>query len=75
MLTIRRQQLAVFSQDEVRNFEGWMLVHLRRFFPAQCAAAGDRGGREMAPHRIGRARVYGINPVAMCKYIEPGYQI
>jgi len=71
MLTTRRQQLAVFSQVELREFEDWMLVHLRKFFPAQCAAAGDEGVREMARHGIERAGVYGIKSRRdVCKYID-----
>jgi ADP-heptose:LPS heptosyltransferase len=71
MLTIPPQRLGAFSQVELRNFEEWMLVHLKNFFPAQCAAAGDQGVREMMRHGIERARVYGIESRAdVCKYID-----
>ena len=48
-----------------------MLVHLRRFFPAQGAAAGEEEIREMVRHGIERAGVYGIKSRAdVCKYID-----
>ncbi len=71
MLTIRQAQIAVLSQVEVRKFEKWMLAHLKRFFPAQCAAAGDRRVQEMIPYGIERAAVYGIKAKRdVCKYID-----
>jgi ADP-heptose:LPS heptosyltransferase len=71
MLIIRRQQLAVFSQVEVRKFEDWMLVHLKKFFPAQCAAAGDEEIRKLVRHGVDRAGRYGIKSRAdVCKYID-----
>ena len=71
MLTIRRAQIAILSQLEVQKFEEWMLVHLKKFFPRQCAAAGDRRLREMVQHGIQRAAAYGITARRdVCKYID-----
>ena len=38
MLTVRQAQFAILSQLEVQKFEEWMLAHLRKFFPKECAA-------------------------------------
>ena len=71
MLTIRQAQFAVFSQLEVQKFEEWMLAHLKKFFPRQCAAAGDQRLREMVRHGIQRSALYGITAKRdVCKYID-----
>jgi hypothetical protein len=71
MLTIRQAQFAVLSQLEVQKFEDWMLAHLKRFFPRQCAVAGDQRLREMVQYGIQRAAVYGITAKRdVCKYID-----
>jgi hypothetical protein len=61
MLTIRQAQFAVLSQLEVRKFEDWMLVHLKKFFPRQCAALGETQLRDMVQHGIEGAAGYGLN--------------
>jgi hypothetical protein len=71
MLTIRQAQFAVFSQLEVHKFEEWMLTHLKKFFPQQCAAAGDQRLLEVVRYGIQRAAVYGITAKRdVCKYID-----
>jgi hypothetical protein len=71
MLTIRQAQFAVLSQLEVQKFEDWMLVHLKKFFPRQCAALGDTRLRETIQHGIERAAVYGLTSKRdVCKYID-----
>jgi hypothetical protein len=71
MLTIRQAQFAVLSQLEVRKFEDWMLVHLKKFFPRQCAVAGDTRLREMVQHGIERAAGYGVTARRdVCKYVD-----
>jgi hypothetical protein len=70
-LRIRQAQLAVFSQVEVRKFEEWMLVHLKKFFPKQCALAGEPGLQEMIQYGIQRAAAYRITAKRdVCKYID-----
>ncbi|HEY6345529.1 MAG TPA: hypothetical protein VIY49_28865 [Bryobacteraceae bacterium] len=71
MLTIRPEQLAVFSQLEVRKFEQWMLAHLWRFFPRECRAAGDGQVRKTIRYGIERAGGYGVaSKRDVCKYID-----
>jgi hypothetical protein len=71
MLTIRLAQFAVFSQVEVQRFEEWMLVHLKKFFPRECAALGDQKLLEMVRYGIRRAAGYGIKVKRdVCKYID-----
>jgi len=68
---IRRAQLAVFSQVEVQKFEQWVRVHLQRFFPRQCAAAGEPGVQELVQYGIQRAAIHGITAKRdVCKYID-----
>ena len=71
MLTIRQAQFAVLSQVEVRKFEDWMLVHLKKFFPRQSAALGDTQLRETVRHGIEQAAGYGLTARCdVCKYID-----
>jgi hypothetical protein len=71
MLTIRKEQFAVLAHLEARKFEKWMLVHLKRFFPTQCALFGDQRIKEMVRHAIQRAPIYGITSKRdVCKYID-----
>jgi hypothetical protein len=71
MLTIRQAQLVVLSQLEVEKFEDWMLAHLRKFFPKQCAALGERPLYELIRHGIERSARYGITTRRdVCKYID-----
>jgi hypothetical protein len=70
-LKIRQAQFAVFSQAEVHKFEQWMLVHLKRFFPSQCTAAGEPRLQEMVQYGIQRAAVHGVTAKRdVCKYID-----
>lgn len=71
MLRIRPAQMAVLSELEVRKFEDWMVVHLRRFFPDQCAAIGERRLLETIRYGIRRAAHYGFTAKRdVCKYID-----
>jgi hypothetical protein len=71
MLTIRQAQFAVLSQLEVRKFEDWMLVHLKKFFPKQCGALGDTQLRQTVQHGIKRAASYELTARRdVCKYID-----
>jgi hypothetical protein len=57
---IRPEQIAAFSREEVQKFEEWTLARLTRFFPRQCASAGDAGMRQRIREGIERATNYGI---------------
>jgi hypothetical protein len=71
MLTIRREQFALFSQQEVRKFEDWMVLHLKKFFPGQCETAGDQQIRDLIQHGIRRAARYGITAKKdVAKYVD-----
>jgi hypothetical protein len=71
MLTIRAEQFEVFSRLEVEKFEEWMIAHLRRFFPQQCAVAGEAQLRETIQGGIKRAAAYGMTAKRdVCKYID-----
>ncbi|HUE24207.1 MAG TPA: hypothetical protein VMQ86_21175 [Bryobacteraceae bacterium] len=71
MLTVRQAQFAILSQLEVQKFEEWMLAHLRKFFPKECAAASGARLLEMVQYGIRRAAVYGITAKRdVCKYID-----
>jgi hypothetical protein len=48
-----------------------MLVHLQKFFPGQCYAAGEERVREIISHGIDRAATYGLTSKRdVCKYID-----
>jgi hypothetical protein len=71
MLTIRPEQLQVFSRVEVDKFEEWMLAHLQKFFPAQCQTAGQSQLRETIQAGIKRAAAYDMTSKReVCKYID-----
>jgi hypothetical protein len=71
MLTIRQAQLVVLSRLEVEKFEDWILAHLRKFFPTQCAALGERALQELIQHGIQRSARYGVTTRRdVCKYID-----
>jgi len=71
MLTIRQSQIEIFSAVEVRRFEDWMVSHLRRFFPLQCAALAEAELRESIQRGIVRAARYGIRTKRdVCKFID-----
>jgi hypothetical protein len=71
MLIIRQAQFAVLSQNETRKFENWMSAHLYRFFPAECAAAGDDRVMETIRYGILRAAAHGVaDKRDVCRYID-----
>ena len=71
MLTIRQEQFTFFSRLEVEKFEDWTLAHLKKFFPRECAAAGDERLRDTIQHGIRRAASYGIKTRPdVAKYVD-----
>lgn len=71
MLIIRKEQMGVFEEVALKNFEDRMVIHLGKFFPEQCAALGDDGIREAIRYGIERAESYGIvDERDVCKYID-----
>ena len=71
MLTIRQEQMKVFSQLEVERFEDWMLAHLKKFFPANCRSAGEPKLRDIIRRGFERATAYRFTAMRdVCKYID-----
>ena len=71
MLTIRREQMAVFRGPALRTFEDHVIVHLDKCFPGQTKALGEPNVRETIQYGIRRAASYGIVAERdVCKYID-----
>ena len=71
MLTIREKQMAVFAEVETKKFVDRVVVHLNKFFPTQCADAGQEQLRETVQYGIRRAGAYGITSERdVYKYID-----
>jgi hypothetical protein len=70
MLTIRKEQLKVFSKNEDLKFEDRVSVHLHKIFPEQSETLGEEKLRELIRHGIARAQSYEIVAQRdVCKYI------
>ncbi|HUY13835.1 MAG TPA: hypothetical protein VMX16_09430 [Terriglobia bacterium] len=71
MLAIRPDQLQKFSEAAVKRFEDQMVIHLNKFFPKQCKAAGETKLRETIQYGVKRATAYRITRSSdVCKYID-----
>lgn len=71
MLTIRKEQLAVFGPLGKKAFEDRMLQHLNKIFPEQCKALGEPKLRETIQYGTQRAASYLITSERdVCKYID-----
>jgi hypothetical protein len=71
MLTIRKEQLKVFSQNETLNFEDRVAAHLRKIFPERSELLGEEKLAELIQRGIKRARVYEIVAQRdVCKYLD-----
>ena len=71
MLTIRKEQLAVFGPLGKKAFEDRMLAHLHKFFPEQCKALDEHKLRETIQYGTQRAASYRITSERdVCKYID-----
>lgn len=52
-------------------FENWMIEHLNKFFPEQCAKLKKRGVREEIRYGIKKAATYGIEEgPELCRFID-----
>lgn len=60
MLIIRKEQIKVFQQTVLRNFENNMVQHLRNFTPKHSEALGEDGLRKVIRRGIKRAETYGF---------------
>ena len=71
MLTIRKQQLAVFGPLGKKSFEDRMSIHLNKSFPGQCQALGE--GKLLDTVQYGTQRAASYHIVCerdVCKYID-----
>jgi hypothetical protein len=71
MLTIRKEQFAVFEKEEIKKFEEPTYLHLNILYPERCQDIGEPKLRRMIQYGIKRAASHGIqleNDVR--KYIE-----
>ena len=71
MLTIRKEQLAVFGPLGKKAFEERIIVHLKKIFPEQSEALGEPKLRETIQYGTQRAAAYRIiSERDVCKYID-----
>jgi hypothetical protein len=71
MLTIRKEQMAVFGPLGKKVFEDRMLAHLKKVFPEQSEAQGEPKLRETIQYGTQRAAAYRIiSERDVCKYID-----
>jgi len=60
MLEIRDEQMAVFEQAALKNFEGEMVEHLKKFSPQHCEVMGEPRVRSVIQLGMARAKTYGF---------------
>ena len=60
MIAIRAAQIEKLSETALKSFEEMMVVHLNKFFPDHCGAAGEPKVRELIRHGVKRAASYQI---------------
>lgn len=71
MLTIRKEQLKVFSKNEGLKFEEQAAAHLHKIFPEQSQALGEEKLGQLIRYGIERARTHEIVAQRdVCKYID-----
>jgi hypothetical protein len=71
MLTIRKEQMAVFGPLGQKAFEDRMLVHLKKVFPEQSESLGEPKLRDTIQYGTQRAAAYKIiSERGVCKFID-----
>jgi hypothetical protein len=71
MLTIRKEQLAVFGPLGKKAFEDRAIAHLKKVFPEQSESLGEPKLRETIQYGTQRAAAYRIiSERDVCKYID-----
>jgi len=71
VITIRPEQMKKFSEAAIRRFEDMMVVHLSRYFPNRCKAAGEPELRRAIRYGVKRAASYKIKAQPdVCRYID-----
>jgi hypothetical protein len=71
MLTIRKEQFAVFQKVASQSFESQMLSHIRKCFRKQMEELGEPRVREVIRYGIQRSASYRIRKQRdICMYID-----
>ena len=71
MLSIRKEQMAVFREPAIEAFVDKMVVHLNKCFPDKCNAMDEPKLRELVKYGIQRAASYKISSERdVCKYVD-----
>ncbi len=71
MLTLRKEQLAVFGPLGKKIFEDRMIAHLKKVFPEQSESLGEPKLRETIQYGTQHAAAYHIiSERDVCKYID-----
>jgi hypothetical protein len=71
MLTIRKEQLAVFGPIGKKAFDDRMVAHLKKVFPDKSEVLGESKLRETIQYGTQRAAAYRIiSERDVCKYID-----
>lgn len=71
MLTIRKEQMAVFGEPAINDFVKRTVVHLNERFPDNCGAMGEPKVCETVKYGIQRSASYGITTEGdVRRYIE-----
>lgn len=60
MLKIRKEQMEIFEQAAIRNFEDEMVQHLKKFSPRHCDVIGEDNVREVIRLGIERGKKYNL---------------
>jgi hypothetical protein len=60
MLTIRKEQFALFERSEITKFEEPTYLRLNELFPEKCQDLGETRLRKMIHYGIQRSSSYGI---------------
>jgi hypothetical protein len=71
MITIRKEQLAVFGPLGKKAFEDRVVTHIKKVFPEQSQSLGEPKLRETIQYGTQRAAAYKIiSERDVCKYID-----
>lgn len=60
MLTIRKEQMAVFREPAINDYVKRTVVHLNERFREQCEALGEAKVRETVKYGVQRSASYGV---------------
>jgi hypothetical protein len=68
---VRGRQIETFKTSMKASFDARMLVHLRKFFPAQCESLGEEEIIAAVHYGVEHAAGYGVTAERdVCKYID-----